>query len=186
MLGDSRIADWNPLPEISSAILSRTGIGGITSSQLNLLIETVPFPRSPDCVIIQIGINDLKAIGVFPEQREEILTLCEQNIRHIVSRLTEANIKVILTTIFPPAVPEWHHRPVWSGQIRPTVNELNDRVRQWKSPNLVVIDCDPVLKSGDRMNPLYAVDTFHVNSAGYRELNRLIEPILKKNLTSDR
>jgi lysophospholipase L1-like esterase len=186
MLGDSRIADWNPLPDLSSAVVSRAGIGGMTSSQLDLLIETAPFSRPPDCVIIQIGINDLKAIGVFPEQREEILNLCEQNIRHIVNHLMKANIKVVFTTIFPPAIPEWHRRLVWSDQIRIAVNELNDRVRQWKYPTLVVIDCDSILKSGDRLNPLYAVGALHINSAGYDKLNRLIEPILQMISSSDR
>ena len=101
IIGDSRAASW----ETSQLGFIRMhsynlGIGGQTSRQVlerfrNDLDESRPF-----CILIQVGINDLKSIGLLEDG--SITQNCVLNILQILETCKEYEIKAIYSSIFPP------------------------------------------------------------------------------------
>ena len=71
--GDSRMVRWNPLPDLANGQLLNRSVPGETTAQAVLRLKTDVLELKPDIAVVQIGINDLKAIGVFPEQKEKIV-----------------------------------------------------------------------------------------------------------------
>ncbi|TAH28976.1 MAG: SGNH/GDSL hydrolase family protein, partial [Oscillatoriales cyanobacterium] len=53
----------------------------------------------PKIVIIQVGVNDLKTIPLFPESRNAIVANCQANIKRIVEESKNLGAVVIVTTI---------------------------------------------------------------------------------------
>jgi len=78
--GDSRIQMWHPLPTIPHAVLINNGIGGQTTAQCLVRIDNDVVALKPELVVIQVGINDLKYIGLFPHRQSKIANNCFDNI----------------------------------------------------------------------------------------------------------
>lgn len=177
-LGDSRISQWDSMPCPENAVVSRFGVPGWTTAQALYYLQSIPLIDTPDLVIIQLGINDLKTIGVLPEQRKDIQGKCEQNLRSIADRFNHRGSKVILLTVFPPGSVPLIRRPVWREDIRLGVREVNDHLGKLNSKDLVVFDCDEVFLRNGKMNREYLRDTLHINSRGYEVLNSVLEPVI--------
>jgi lysophospholipase L1-like esterase len=181
--GDSRIADWERLPEVSKAQLVNRGRGGETTEQLLLRLERDVIALQPDVVVLQAGVNDLVSIGVFPHRSAEIIENCQRNLEQIVSRIEKADIPVVVMTILPVGRVPLKRQPVWSEQTRDAVEQINDRLRE-RSPSgaagtdSVVLDCDAAVADASRTKPSYELDTLHLNPSGYKALNALLEPVL--------
>ncbi len=92
-------------------------MAGNTSAQTLLRLEYDVIRLKPSIVVIQVGINDLKTIGVFPENRDKIISSCQKNLKSIVSQMLEHDIHIVILTIFPPGTTELLRRPVWSDKI---------------------------------------------------------------------
>jgi lysophospholipase L1-like esterase len=103
----------------------------------------------------------------------------------ILERLRRQGIEVILLTIFPPGRVALARRPVWSDKTLDAASAFNRRMLGMNRPGVTVVDCDTVLSDGNRMRPEYALDTLHVNPAGYAALDRLIEPVLARVSAAD-
>ena len=178
--GDSRIADWEPLPSVPGAQLVNRGRGGETTEQLLLRLERDVVALSPDVVVLQAGVNDLVAIGPLPQRAREIVERCHSNLEQIVARLEAADIRVVVMTILPAGAVPLQRRPVWSDQTRDAIELINDRLRSTDRAGTgsVVVDCDAAVGGGRRMMPDYELDTLHLNALGYETLEALIEPIL--------
>jgi hypothetical protein len=67
--GDSRAAQW-PDPNLEGFWFVNRGIGNQTSSQIVNRFEEHIVPLQPDIVVLQLCINDLKTIPLFPERKE--------------------------------------------------------------------------------------------------------------------
>ena len=76
--GDSRAANW-PAPDKDNSItyLNR-GIAAQTTAQAWLRFQYHVPPLKPQVMILQIGINDLKTIPLFPERRAAIILLARK------------------------------------------------------------------------------------------------------------
>jgi len=182
MFGDSRIAMWYPEPHISGCQWVNRGVGGQTTAQLLQRLDRDVIALHPDLVLVEMGVNNLKTIGVFPDQEGEIVKSCNRDTDLILQRLSDHNIPVAMLTIFPAGSVPFTRRSVWSDRTRDAIVAYNQRLATLKMPGLSVIDCDPSLSVGGRMNPRYASETLHVNEAGYVALDRLIEPTLNRLL----
>lgn len=183
--GDSRIVHWNPLFSLPNCQVLNRGISGETTAQTFLRLDRDIIQLEPSIVVVQVGINDLKTIGVFPERKDEIINLCWQNLSKIVGRLTSHNIHVVILTVFPPGPVGLLRRPIWSDEINDAVVRINELIRGLKGPRVTVIDCDSILSVGKTMKPQYTQDTLHLTSAGYEAVNKSLTPILVE-LTRDR
>ncbi|NJK73683.1 MAG: SGNH/GDSL hydrolase family protein [Microcoleus sp. SU_5_6] len=97
--GDSRAASWNP-PNISEYEFINRGIGSQTSVQTIQRFAAHVTPLKPNIIIIQVGVNDLKTIALFPDRRDAIVANCKANIRRIVEESKNLGAAAIVTTIY--------------------------------------------------------------------------------------
>lgn len=183
-VGDSRIARWRPLPSLSGCQIVNRGIGDETTAQMLLRFEKDVVRLKPSLVVIQVGINDLKSIGMFPKQSQCIIDSCEQNIKTMVELLAANDISVVIMTVVPPGKPELLRRPVWSDEIYSAVMKVNDAIREMGNDKVVIFDCDVFMIDGKKIKTQNARDTLHFSRRGYEELNKHLEPVLAKLIES--
>jgi lysophospholipase L1-like esterase len=178
--GDSRIAHWEPLPFLKNCQLINHGIGGQTTAQTLLRIKKDIIQLRPAIVVLQVGINDLKTIGIFPQIKNDIISSCWKNLNAIVDQITKNDIQVVVLTVFPTGPVSLFRRPIWSNDVCRGVEEINKMIRSLEGQGITVIDCDSILTSGKSIKTEYVKDTFHLTSAGYEALNNSLNPVLNK------
>lgn len=180
--GDSRIKQWTSfLPDDAAYISLNRGIGGETTAQLKLRIQEDVVAHSPNIVVIQAGINDLTTIGLVPERSEEIKLQLKQNMQEMVSILLDHDIKVVLTTIIPPAEPNLVRRIIWNSSIDDAVVELNQNLRSaYRDENVLVLDIYKALQDehGEWQDGVNK-DTLHLTARGYEKMNLVLKEALK-------
>ncbi len=177
LLGDSRIAQWNNLPNIDGFEFIRSGISGETSAQLRLRIEQDVLPLKPDYVILQIGINDLIVAGIEPKLEKRITDQLRDNYQYIFKILNNIGIQIILLTIIASDSPPLYRLPFWSSRIPALVGETNrwfvDVAQRY---NVILLDSDKILSQKGQIKTIYK-DTLHLNADGYFFINQAIESL---------
>jgi lysophospholipase L1-like esterase len=178
--GDSRAAEW-PAPEgLEGWTFANRGIHNQTSAEVLHRFDAHVAPLEPDVVVIQVGINDLKAIPLFPGQRAEIVANCQANIAQIVARSRELGATVILTTLFPLGKVPLERRLFWSGEIEEAQEEVNDFLHTLAGEGIIVLDTAPILADGQGvLRRKYSRDLLHLTEAGYQALNAALVPVLE-------
>lgn len=179
-LGDSRITRWRPFPSLAGCQTFNRGVGGETTAQMLLRLEKDVLALGPGMAVIQVGINDIKAIGLLPEKRAYIIDSCKRNIKEMVERLTARDISVVILTVIPPGKPELLRRPVWSDDIYTGVQKVNEAIRAMAGDKVIVLDCDTFMTVDGKIKPEYASDTLHFSRRGYEELDKHLEPLLNR------
>jgi len=182
MLGDSRIAQWSPLPIVGGCRIVNRGVGGQTTALTLLRLQRDVLSVRPCAVVIQIGVNDLKLTGLFPERRQVIVDSCQRNIQELVNRMTREGIQVMLLTIFPPGPAGLLRRSIGWGDVSACVEETNRQLLELAGPCVSVLDCDPILKQDGHLRREYAKDTLHLTPSAYEALNRGLVPVLEQLL----
>jgi lysophospholipase L1-like esterase len=177
--GDSRVARW-PAPDLEGFEFVNRGIEAQTSAQVLDRFDDHVRTLKPNILIVQVGINDLKTIPLFPENRTDIVAKYQENIRKIVERSTDLGTTVILTTIFPVGRVPIERRLFWSEDVAVAIDEVNVFIRSLDGNGVIVFDTYPVLV-GDKgsTRPEYSEDLLHLTAAGYDRLNRELVPILE-------
>jgi lysophospholipase L1-like esterase len=135
-------------------------------------------PLRPEIVIVQVGVNDLKTIPLFPERKAEIVAATKENIRQIVEQATAAGAQVVLTTIFPVGDFPLERRLFWSPDIETAVQDVNDYLRSLSSIEVSVWDTAAILSTVGHANAAYYDDELHLNQAGYTVLNHALPLLL--------
>jgi lysophospholipase L1-like esterase len=182
-LGDSRAAMWPALP--ADRFLScNAGVPAETTAQIRLRAESALAQAKPAVVVFQAGINDLKAIGVFPEASANIQAQCLSNILDIIRQCRQHQVKVVLSLIIAPGKVSLARRWVWSPEINSAVQAVNERLRQefQKADDVVVFDVDSILRANAPKDQPYAdyLDTLHLAPSGYqKQESELIKAIGK-------
>jgi lysophospholipase L1-like esterase len=180
-VGASRIDMWSNLPTVSGCQMVNRGQSHNTSAQLKLRLDRDVIALKPDIVYLEIGVNDLKSIGVIPDEERTIIDRLKANRKIIIDRLTEAGIEVIVSTIYPFGDVSLTRRPVWSDRILQAREEINREIRLLNRPLVTVFDADPIFAVEGRMKAEYQLDELHLNDAGYDALNRALVPVIEKN-----
>ena len=176
--GDSRAANWTA-PVLEGFEFINRGIGSQTSEQAAGRFERHVKPLQPEVVVVQVGINDLKTIPLFPGRKGVIIANCEGNIRRIVEWSTDMGAMVVPTTIFPLGEVPIERRPFWSDDVVLAIEEVNDYIRSLEEGEVIVFDAYSVLAGEDGMiKPEYSRDLLHLNVVGYERLNRKLVKIL--------
>jgi lysophospholipase L1-like esterase len=170
-VGDSRAASWPPPANLEGFEFINRGIGAQTSAQTLHRFKAQVKPLQPHIVILQVGINDLKTIPLFPERKEAILANCQGNIQQIVSQATSSGTIVILTTIFPTGRVPWERKLFWSPNVAEAVDEVNIFIRSLEAQNVIIFDAYSLLADNGVARDDYFQDTLHLNAAGYEALN---------------
>lgn len=179
LFGDSRAAQW-PSPPIKGFQIINRGIGNQTSAQVVGRFDEHIKPLNPDIIVIQLCINDLKTIPLFPERKGQIIQDCKANLQDIVQASLEQHSIVVLSTIFPIGKIPLERRLVWSDEIEASRREVNDFIRSLAADRVIVFDTERLLSDDKgKMKQDYSFDTLHLNEAGYQALNLELIQILE-------
>ncbi len=179
--GDSRAAEW-PAPDMpGDVVFINRGISGQTTTQVAGRFARHVAPLQPDTLTVQVGINDLRTIPIFPENRETIIQNCKANLQTIVNLALEAGVReVILTTVFLPGPLPLERRLLWGDEVTVAVNEVNAYIRSLTRDRVVVFDAAHILSEGaTTTSARYSRDYLHLNADGYAALNRELAPMLR-------
>ncbi len=177
--GDSRAESWQPPNQIKNITIINRGIGGQTTAQVLGRFQQHVASLKPKIIVIQVGVNDLKAIPLFPGQKETIIRNCQTNIRQIVQKSLDTGAKVVVTTIFPLGTLPIERRPFWSDDVAIAINDVNDYIKTLARDRVIVFDSSQILANSQGIvDPKYSQDFLHINSEGYAALNKAIAGIL--------
>jgi lysophospholipase L1-like esterase len=179
-LGDSRAEYWPAPQSMAGFQFINRGVAGQTSEQVLGRFDAHLRPLSPDIVVIQVGINDLQAVYLFPERREWIVERCKANIRTLVEKSLGLGAAVVLTTIFPHGPITWDRAFFWSADVDAATAEVNALIVSLASEQVIVFDTAPVLQDERGLaRSEYQDDFLHLNAAGYEALNVELSRILE-------
>jgi lysophospholipase L1-like esterase len=178
-LGDSRAANWVPLPAKRFRCVN-AGQPGATTAQILLGTEQLLASERPALVVFQGGINDLKAIGVFPDSANQIESECVSNIHAIVTLCRNYQTRVVISLIFRPGHVTLGRRLVWSEAIPKAVEWVNSAlIRDFsKKSEVEILDVNGILAAPPRSGVPDYLDTLHLRESAYRR----IEPTLVKTI----
>ena len=177
--GDSRAAEW-PAPDLAGVQVINRSIGGQTTAQALGRFATHVAPLHPRLIVIQVGINDLKTIPLFPDRRNQLVATCLKNITEIVRQARQTGALVVLTTIIPAGEPSLTRRLYWSDDVAPAVAEVNMALRALEGPDVVVLDAATLLGNEQgQLRDEYRRDTLHMTPKGYTVLNAALAEILQ-------
>ncbi len=178
--GDSRAESWSPPGQLSGWEFVNRGIGGQTTAQVLGRFAVHVAPLDPQVIVLQVGVNDLRVIPVFPDMRAEIIANCVAHIQTIIKEANDLGATVILTTVFPVGAPTLERRLFyWSDDIAVAVKEVNTLLRPLASEHVIVFDAELILLDANGLpRAEYMEDTLHLSVAGYAALNQHLAQIL--------
>ena len=172
--GDSRALSWLT-PKMAHVDFINRGVGQQTSEQIRLRFKQHVAPLQADTIILQLCINDLKTIPLFPQQRDAIVARCKQNISDIVAQARLSGSKVLLTTVFPLGEIPLERRLFWSDAVAPAIREVNAFIATQAGEGVSILDAFTLLQGeSDKIKPEYSRDLLHLNSYGYEMLNQAL------------
>ena len=174
-LGDSRIAQWNPLPESDGCSSTGIGAGGLTAPQLAGCLGLYEGDLSGRTVLVQIGINDLKTIGYSDRSQEEIVEATRAALQVIRDRLVASGAEVRIMTILPPGAVRLARRVIWTPRINQAVAGINRSLVAGEIvPADEVLDLGDLLGTEEKLAPDYSKDALHLNPEGYQVLSQAV------------
>ena len=172
LLGDSRVNQWLPLPEIAGEPATAIGVPGLTASQLAGALSLNSTRLDGRTIIVQIGINDIKSIGYSDRRQDEILESTRDAIASIHRELAESGARVLVMTILPPGPVPFSRRFIWTDRINQSVGVLNDELVEGAIiPSTAVLDVRGLLGDSEGIDPKFANDTLYVNAEAYEALS---------------
>jgi lysophospholipase L1-like esterase len=179
LFGDSRALMWSEPAALTRYHVVNRGIGYQTTAQILGRLELDVVSLRPDVVVLEAGVNDLKAIADFPTRRPEIVASCEANLERIVERCKSTGAQVIVVAVFDVGdVPLWR-LPFWSSNVSTAVHEVNEFLARLTGPKVAFFDANPLLEDApDHIRREYQIDYLHLTPAGYLALNRQLVPLL--------
>jgi len=185
LFGDSRIQHW-AMPSFGENLqVVNRGYGGDTTAEALLRLDRDVIALNPDLVIIEVGINDLKTIGVFPARRDQIYDQTLANTSAIAGRLNQAGIRVIILSIFPVGPVSLMKKSIWSDATLVAIDGVNRELRLLIKEGVTVFDCNSFFSVDGRMDRQYADDAFHINAKGYDILTARLSVLVRKTVNDD-
>jgi lysophospholipase L1-like esterase len=170
MMGDSRAQAWRRHTLPADYLVINRGVGAQTTIQILERFDRQISLLDPDLIILEAGVNDLKMIALFPEQREKIIEDCRNNMRELVRRSVATGAKVILVTIFPRGPLPLERRPFWSSAVDSAIIDVNSSLKELASDGVTILDAS-FLEEDGYVRDEYAADLLHLTDAGYDALN---------------
>jgi len=178
--GDSRADQWPSPDEKPGYVFINRGVDSQSSGQVAGRYNAHILPLEPDILVLQVGVNNLRLVTYFPDQKTEISDNLLANIREIVAKSREIETKVILVTIFPTGEASLVREFTGKAQeLRETIQIVNDELMGMTGEGVIVLD-SAVLLADDhgQLKEEYQLDELHLNQRGYVVLNgTLIETL---------
>jgi lysophospholipase L1-like esterase len=174
LFGDSRISQWNKdLFSSFKVNVENLGIEGQTSSQVLNRLKNNLVTGIPKWIFLEVGINDLKIIGLNKKSAISIKDGCFRNIAAIIKLCKENNINLILINIFPTGKIELLRRFVWNSSVDSAIIQVNERLESYCSENNVLyFDAYSVLSDGkSSVKKIFQNGFLHINEEAYAVLS---------------
>ncbi|MEM9163798.1 MAG: GDSL-type esterase/lipase family protein [Cyanobacteria bacterium P01_F01_bin.4] len=177
--GDSRAAGW-PVPDVGGYEFINRGISSQTTAQTLQRFDAHVGALQPDIVVIQVGVNDLKTIPLFPGRREAIMADTRNNLDQMIEASKDLGATVIVSTILPVGEVPLARRPVWSDDVAIAVDEINEYIATLADETVIVFDGFAVLANDQgMMQKAHRKDELHFNDQGYELLNQAFVKLLE-------
>jgi lysophospholipase L1-like esterase len=193
LIGDSRVGAW-PLPkavatgQISAAFIPMGASGDTTSQVLGRFTDRMSALKAK-VIVIQVGINDIKALPLLQGRHDLIVRRCISNISRLVEQAAASSSIVVLTTIIPAgeSIP-LYRMPFWPKQVDQAVHACNRGIKALASDRVVILDTGLILANPHgRVSRRYQHDFLHLNADGYEALNqsliKTLVPLLEKQVS---
>lgn len=173
MLGDSRIQMWDESLLVEDGSIINLGIDGQTSEQVFYRLKSYLEIDTPDVLVLQVGINELKIIGLNRNLAPAIVNNLQENIMGILEVCDKYRIKVILTNVFPVGNIELGRRFVWNKAVNENIILVNKTLHSYSDGlNVIYYDAFNALSSdGETVNTEFQQDFLHINKNGYKLLS---------------
>ena len=184
LIGDSRMAEWR-LVRLAGLPVTNGAISGSTSAEMSGRLRRQLESNHPRIVIIEVGINDLKLIGVRPELKEAIISQCLTQIMQAIDLCCEYNVQVFLLPVWPGGPVTPLRRLVWNESINVAVRELNGRMREEAFSRthvtLVPVFSEILRQDSSHQSELYR-DTLHMKAETYHLLSEALNTFIGARL----
>jgi len=181
MFGDSRVAMWKTPSALTDWDVVNLGVGFQTTEQALLRFDYDVAPLHPTVVVLEVGVNDLKDLSMFPARRDAIVRACEENIAAMVAKARAFGSDVVLATVFDLGDAALWRKPFWTpAPVAAAITEVNAFVRTLAGDGIVVFETAPVLDdAAGKVRASYQVDHLHIVPAGYDALNERLVSIVR-------
>jgi lysophospholipase L1-like esterase len=183
-IGDSRIAHWKiPDSILSSSQMINLGIDAQTTSQVLYRAKDYFSKYKAEYVFIQVGINDLKVIGFYPEKEDYIVNTTINNIKALMDLCLENSSNPVFLSIFPSGKVELSRALFWNSKIDKAIVKVNTTITEYCKRNRIqVIDSYKLLaNSKGKVEDKYQNGCLHINEKGYNILNTELNNFLMLN-----
>jgi lysophospholipase L1-like esterase len=177
LIGDSRIAHWNKnFFSPTHANIVNLGIDGQTSRQVLQRFKNHLEFGKPDWIILEVGINDLKVIGLNRKLSNKISVECYNNIISIIEICQADGINVICCNIFPNGKIEFTRKLVWNSLVDQEIIEINKKLKRYSERNNIEhFDAYRFLsEDSHRVKEDYQNGFLHLNDEAYLALTKQI------------
>ena len=184
LIGDSRAAGWEvDQLDFLALPVSNCGIGGQTSRQVLERFRNDLDIARPSCILIQVGINDMKGIGLLGDG--SITRNCTGTILEILRTCEEQDINAIYSAIFPPGDIELLRRPFWKEAVTDSLRMVNRTISQYcLEKGFLYLDTYKLLESQTkpgRAASEYQADFLHINTGGYQLISQAFQDLLRES-----
>ncbi len=178
--GDSRARDWPAPSGLQGFEFINRGVGNQTTAQVLGRFEAHVAPLHPQVIVLQAGINDLKMIPLFPDQKASLIANCKANIAKIVEQSTASGATVVLTTVIPPGKVPLARRLFWSDDVARAIEDVNAFLGTLAGRNVAILDTSAMLadETGVILQE-FSRDLLHLQVAGYEALNEQLAAVLE-------
>ncbi|HKP63958.1 MAG TPA: GDSL-type esterase/lipase family protein [Polyangiales bacterium] len=172
IFGDSRARQWLKPTAADGFEFVNRGVGLQTSAQVLGRFDRDLKRLSPSVVVLQLGVNDLKASATETASEQQILRRCQDNIAQLVQRSVGLGAHVVLSTIFSLGGLPWLRALYIPSETSQRVQYVNQFVRGLGSPHVSILDTQRILDDvHGSVRSEYRSDFLHLNAAGYDALN---------------
>jgi lysophospholipase L1-like esterase len=180
MFGDSRVAMWTP-PVIPGFEVLNLGVGNQTTAQARLRFDVEVPPLHPAVVLVQLGVNDLKTLPLFPDRRDAIVKACEANVAAVVRASRALGAEVVLTTIFSlGSVPVYRHLLWDPAPVAAAIVEVNGYLETLSGEGVTLVEAGPILDGPQStVRAPFQLDYLHESPSAYAALDARVAPVVE-------
>jgi lysophospholipase L1-like esterase len=181
MFGDSRVAMWTPPTALNEWDVVNLGVGFQTTAQALLRFDYDVAPFHPTVVLLEVGVNDLKDLPMFPDRHDAIVRSCKENLAALVDKARSLGAQVVLATIFDLGDAAIWRKPFWTpAPIAAAIVEVNSFIRSLAREGVVVFESAPILDdTPGKVRATYQADHLHLLPVGYAALNERLVSIVR-------
>ncbi len=188
LFGDSRVQEWQPLPQLDNTLVINAGVSGETALEALRRLDHDVLRLQPHVVLIQLGMNDLTAAATRGIKKpDKLMRQMKSSMEEIIDRLMERNVRVVLTPVIPAKPLSVVRKLFWRDELDPLLADVNmflkgladEHALQWI--DLLV----PLYDENGNLRTDWYFDTLHLHQGRYDAFNGLVAEALTGALGKD-